>query len=96
MSSMRTHQIPIPHYPGDEGRTVELRYRCIDSGHEPRTYNPWSDETWCLCGRVVRRGDVAVWPSDYEQAECSAHRPDSVGIEARAYLDEVHGRYGNE
>ena len=88
---IRTHQIPIIHYPDDRGRSVERRYRCIEARHEGRTYNPTQDETWCLCGRVVRPGDVAVWLSTYEQAEVDRARTDAVGILARSYLDEVHG-----
>lgn len=91
---MRTYQVPITRYPPATAREVERRYRCIEARHEGRTYNPNADATWCLCGRAVRSGDVAVWMSDYERAEFSAIRPDAVGREARAFLDAVHGGEG--
>lgn len=90
--TIRTRQIPIRHYIGDQGRGVELRYRCIEARHEGRTYNSNADATWCLCGRVIRPGDTAVRMSVYERAEFNALRPYSVGIAARAYLNEVHRR----
>ncbi|MBF6254447.1 hypothetical protein [Nocardia farcinica] len=73
------------------GREIEARYRCIDARHEPVTYNPVHDKTWCLCGRVIRDGDHSRWPTRYEYAEADAARTDLVGREARAYLREVHG-----
>ncbi|MEU9515887.1 hypothetical protein [Micromonospora sp. NPDC048169] len=93
--AIQTKQIPITCYPPATAHEIEQRYRCIDARHEGRTYNPVQDKTWCLCGRVIRPGDVSRWNSAYESAEFSAGRPDAVGREARAYLDAVHGR-GNE
>ncbi len=66
---MRTRQIPITKYPPATAQEVETRYRCIDSRHEGRTYNSTADATWCLCGRVIRPGNVSRWYSPYERAE---------------------------
>lgn len=71
-------------------REIERRYRCIDARHAGHLHNPVAAKTWCLCGRVQRRGDHAVWPSTYERAEASAHRQDDVGTWARTYLTWVH------
>ncbi|SLG39659.1 Uncharacterised protein [Mycobacteroides abscessus subsp. abscessus] len=51
------------------GRDIETRYRCVELRHEPHTYNPLADKTWCRCGRVIRSGDVAVAPTRYEREE---------------------------
>jgi len=88
----RFRQIPITKYPPATVQEIETRYRCIDSRHEGRTYNPNADKTWCLCGRVIRPGNVSRWYSPYERAESRAHRPDVVGREAREFLDRAHGR----
>lgn len=71
---------------------IEARYRCIEAHHEGVLYNPAADVTYCLCGRAIRPGDCGRRLSVYERAEADAARPDVIGIEARAYLDRVHGR----
>lgn len=71
---------------------IETRYRCIEAHHEGRLYNPAIGGTFCMCGRVVWPGDVAVRLSPYERAENDVGRRDEVGRGARAYLDQVHGR----
>lgn len=35
---------------------------CAEHGHPPVTYNPWFDQTWCLCGSVIRDGNVVAVP----------------------------------
>lgn len=95
MRAPRFRQVPITRYPPATAHEIEARYRCIEARHEGRTYNPWSDETYCLCGRAVRPGNVAHWYSPYERAEADRSRPDAVGRSARAYLDRVHSRVGN-
>lgn len=34
---------------------------CAEHDHPGVTFNPWHDKTWCLCGEVIRDGDVATW-----------------------------------
>ncbi|OUS91881.1 hypothetical protein CA951_31335 [Rhodococcus sp. NCIMB 12038] len=41
------------------GVQVEVRNRCIDLHHEPRTYNPWQDATYCRCGHIRWAGEHA-------------------------------------
>ena len=91
MRAPRFRQIPITNYPPATAHEVEQRYRCIEARHEGRTYNPWSDETWCLCGRAAWPGNVARWYTAYERAEVDSGRPDAVGRQARTYLNQAHG-----
>lgn len=35
---------------------------CPAYGHPPVTYNPWMDQSWCLCGAAIRPGDVVELP----------------------------------
>lgn len=49
-----------------------MRYRtrpdlCVGAGHPGVTYNPWLDETFCLCGGVRRSGRA---PSVDEHLAC--------------------------
>lgn len=75
-------------------REIELRYRCIEARHEGVLYNRANDATYCMCGRAVRPGDCGRLLTAYERAEHDAVRMDLVGVQARAYLDRVHGKVG--
>jgi hypothetical protein len=36
---------------------AERHQLCADLEHPGATYNPWQDQTWCLCGTSIRAGD---------------------------------------
>ncbi len=43
---------------------------CADFDHPGVTLNPWLNQTWCLCGAVVRDGEQITagdWP---HKADC--------------------------
>ena len=35
---------------------------CADHDHPGQTYNPWMDQTWCLCGEVRTAGNRVDLP----------------------------------
>ena len=41
-------------------RTRKRPDLCAEHGHPGCTYNPWADQTWCLCGAVTYDGDQAT------------------------------------
>lgn len=50
---------------GHRGEPAPYRLRpdlCGGGGHPGVTYNPWADETWCLCGAKITAGNAVVWP----------------------------------
>ncbi|NEW42756.1 hypothetical protein GV794_02115 [Nocardia cyriacigeorgica] len=75
-------------------REIEIRYRCIEARHEGLLYNRANNATYCMCGRAVWPGDCGRLLTAYERAERDAVRMDSVGVQARSYLDRVHGHTG--
>lgn len=47
------------------GHEPDRRHRtrpdlCAGLGHPPVTFNPWLDQTWCLCGEARVLGNQAV------------------------------------
>lgn len=57
--SMVGHRTLNPTTDPDE---LEKRAQCLAAGHQPETYNPWEDATWCLCGAVVVAGNQGKTP----------------------------------
>lgn len=41
---------------------AERRDWCAANDHPGSTFNPWSSETWCLCGSQRVPGNTVVWP----------------------------------
>lgn len=50
---------------GDPGKPAPFRTRpdlCATHDHPTVTYNPWHDESWCLCGEKREAGNTITWP----------------------------------
>lgn len=61
MSALLGIGIGAPGLGGEPSRTRTRPDRCDAYDHPLVTYNPWSDETWCLCGTVRRPGNQVEW-----------------------------------
>ena len=57
------------------GVQVGARHRCIDLHHEPKTYNPWQDATYCRCGHIRWAGEHAQCDTAVEAFEGFPHHP---------------------
>ncbi len=55
---------------------VGVRNRCATDRHEPVTYNPLLDATFCRCGRITWPGNSARYATDREVCEATAGRND--------------------
>lgn len=49
---------------GGPSRTRKRPDLCAGHNHPGVTFNPWTNQTWCLCGAVIRDGD------HFEHAAC--------------------------
>lgn len=50
---------------GHGGEPSKWRTRpdlCAEHDHPGVTYHPQMNQTWCLCGDVIRDGDQVRWP----------------------------------
>lgn len=62
---------------GDPPKDYPRPDRCANHDHPGITYNPWMDQTVCLCGLVWRAGSVIDWPYMVgEPLHSSQPRPD--------------------
>lgn len=50
----------VGHGVNTPARTRKRPDLCADYDHPGCTYNPWADQTWCLCGDVTYDGDQAT------------------------------------
>ena len=55
---------------------IGVRNRCATDRHEPVTYNPLFDVSFCLCGRITRPGKVARPMTARESCEMNQGRID--------------------
>lgn len=55
---------------------IGVRNRCATDRHEPRTYNPLYDVTYCACGRFTHPGNVGRYPTPHETCEATQGRTD--------------------
>ncbi|AOE44086.1 hypothetical protein SEA_BLINO_70 [Gordonia phage Blino] len=55
---------------------IGVRNRCSTDRHEPVTYNPLLDVTYCRCGLITRPGNVGRHPTDRELCDAARGRRD--------------------
>ncbi|QIN93652.1 hypothetical protein SEA_DUMPSTERDUDE_64 [Gordonia phage DumpsterDude] len=55
---------------------IGSRNRCATDRHEPVTYNPLLNATYCRCGLITRPGRVGRLPTDHEVCETNRSRSD--------------------
>ncbi|UJD21082.1 hypothetical protein PP495_gp58 [Gordonia phage Pickett] len=55
---------------------IGVRNRCSTDRHEPATYNPLLDVTFCRCGLITRPGNVGRHPTDREVCDTARGRRD--------------------
>jgi hypothetical protein len=46
--------------PGMPSTTRKAPELCAEHGHPGVTFNPWLNETWCLCGEVITHGNTST------------------------------------
>ncbi|QAY17668.1 hypothetical protein SEA_EMSQUAREDA_65 [Gordonia phage EMsquaredA] len=55
---------------------IGVRNRCSTDRHEPVTYNPLLDVTYCRCGLITRPGNVGRPSTDREVCDTARGRRD--------------------
>ncbi|WP_037162644.1 hypothetical protein [Rhodococcoides fascians] len=51
---------------------IGIRNECSTDRHQPVTFNPMLDATWCRCGLVIRAGNKVPAPTAAENAAADA------------------------
>lgn len=47
------------------GELRPAKHQCTEEVHLPNCFNPWSDDTYCVCGDVRWPGQVGTWHSNH-------------------------------